>query len=140
VPSRTFTATSNVSGAPEAIWERLQAPKTWENIAGVEEVSSPQFDGGELVGFTFHSSVGANRYKGTATRVSAEEPKKVRWSIATSEIRGWVEVELVDVRIQIGMNVESVSFMASIGFPLIASAIGGGFQQAVDDFAASLES
>jgi hypothetical protein len=38
-------------------------------------------------------------------------------------------------RVEVTMHLESVSMMASLGFPFIASAIANGFQQTVDHFA-----
>ncbi len=128
-----------------AVWDRLQVPATWEGISGVDSVFEPRHDeSGQLVGFKFHSTAVGRQYEGTATPGSREHQTSLTWDIATSEIKGWVRVDLQPLddrtRIDVSMHVESVSMMASFGFRFIAAAIANGFQETADHFAESMES
>jgi carbon monoxide dehydrogenase subunit G len=128
----------------DEVWDRLQVPETWEGISGVDSVFEPRHDEpGQLVGFKFTSIAAGRRYEGTATPGPREHEAALTWDIATSEIRGWVRVDLhpddAGTRIQVTMHVEAVSMMASFGFPFIAAAIANGFQETADHFAQSME-
>ncbi len=143
VPAQTFSATASTRARPPTIWKRLQAPETWNAVQGVDEVFDPQFDDGKLVGFKFHSTAAGRKYIGTATPGPREREKSLQWEIATSELKGWIRVELepdgTATTIHVTMHVESVSFMASLGFPLITGAIASGFQETADQFARDLD-
>lgn len=145
MPSQTFTASASTDTPSSVAWKRLDLSETWEAITGVDEV----FDEvrgpiGQLQGFKFHSSLGGQRYVGSATPNGRVEGKSLSWDIHTPEIQGSITVALGDenalsTRVEVTMRVESVSLMAGMVFPLIAAAIGNGFQDTVQDFAASLE-
>jgi hypothetical protein len=112
VPGQTFTANAPTTASPANVWARLQVPATWEGISGVDR-PGPR-----------------------------EHEVSLTWDIATSEIKGWVRVDLqplnAGTRVEVTMHVESISMMASFGFPFIASAIANGFQQTVEHFAAGM--
>jgi carbon monoxide dehydrogenase subunit G len=144
VPGQTFTASASTTATVEEVWNRLQAPETWESISGVDSVFEPRHnESGQLVGFKFTSTAAGRRYEGTATPGRREHEASLTWDIATSEIKGWVRVDLhpddAGTRIQVTMHVEAVSMMASFGFPFIAAAIANGFQETADHFAQSME-
>lgn len=143
MPADTFTASSTTAVPVDRAWQRLQVPETWEAITGVDDVVLPRFDGDDLVGFDFHSTAAGRRYRGTARPGPRTEQRSLQWDIATPDLRGWVKVDLAPTDggtgIEVTMRVESVSVMASLGFPLIAGAIAGGFQETVDTFARGLE-
>jgi carbon monoxide dehydrogenase subunit G len=125
------------------VWERLQVAATWEGISGVDSVFEPRHDeSGQLAGFKFHSTAAGRQYAGVARPGPREREVSLTWDIATSEIKGWVRVDLqpldAGTRVEVTMHVESISMMASFGFPFIASAIANGFQQTVDHFAAGM--
>lgn len=143
MPGQTFTGHSVVRAATPEIWDALDQAATWEGITGVDRVYDESRDeSGRLAGFRFDSTAAGRKYIGTAKPGPRVEGKSLSWDIATSEIKGRVTVDLAgegeDTRIDVTMRVESVSMMASLGFPMIASLIGNGFQKSVDDFAASL--
>jgi carbon monoxide dehydrogenase subunit G len=145
VPGQTFTASASTTASSGAVWDRLQVPETWEGISGVDSVFEPRHDeSGQLVGFKFRSTAVGRQYEGTATPGPREHEASLTWNIATSEIKGWVRVDLGPgndgTRIEVTMHVESVSMMASFGFRFIAAAIRDGFQETADDFARSMES
>jgi carbon monoxide dehydrogenase subunit G len=143
VPGQTFTANASTTASVGAVWDRLQVPATWEGISGVDSVFEPRHDeSGQLVGFKFHSTAVGRQYEGTATPGPREHQSSLTWDIATSEIKGYVRVDLQPLdngtRIEVAMHVESVSVVASFGFRLIAAAIANGFQETTDHFAAGL--
>lgn len=143
MPGQTFTANALATASIADVWKRLQVPATWEGISGVDSVFEPRHDeSGQLAGFKFHSTAAGRQYAGVATPGPREHEASLTWDIATSEIKGWVRVNLQPMddgtRVEVTMQVESVSMIAAFGFPLIASAIARGFQQTVDDFAASV--
>jgi carbon monoxide dehydrogenase subunit G len=144
MPGQTFTASASTRATVGAVWDRLQVPETWEGISGVDSVFEPRHDeSGQLVGFKFTSTAAGRRYEGTATPGPTEHEASLTWDIATSEIKGWVRVDVhpddTVTRIQVTMHVEAVSMMASFGFPFIAAAIANGFQETADHFAESME-
>lgn len=144
VPSQTFEASATTSASPSAIWEQFQIPSTWEGITGVDEVLEPELDDDRLTGFEFASTAAGKRYIGRARLGESSPGESLKWDITTTEIRGWIRVDLAreadGTRISVAMRVESVSVMAAFGFPLIAGAIASGFQETVDEFAAGLAS
>jgi carbon monoxide dehydrogenase subunit G len=145
VPGQTFTANASTTASVPTVWERLQVPATWEGISGVDSVFEPRHDkSGQLAGFKFLSTAAGRQYVGVARPGPRVHESSLTWDIATSEIKGWVRVDLqpleAGTRVEVTMHVESVSMMASFGFPFIASAIANSFQQTVDHFARSMGS
>ncbi len=140
---KTFTASAPTTASVGEVWDRLQIPETWEGISGVDSVFEPRHDeSGQLIGFKFHSTAVGRQYEGTASPGPREHESSLTWDIATSEIKGWVRVDLRPdngTRIEVTMHVESVSMMASFGFRFIAAAIANGFQETADHFARSIE-
>ncbi|MEX1037515.1 MAG: SRPBCC family protein [Acidimicrobiia bacterium] len=144
MPGQTFTASASTTASIVEVWDRLQVPETWEGISGVDSVFEPRHDdSGQLVGFKFHSTAVGRQYEGTATPGAREHQSSLTWDIATSEIKGWVRVDLEALddgtRIDVTMHVEALSIMASFGFRFIAAAIANGFQETADHFAQSME-
>lgn len=142
VPSQTFRAAASTTADPAEVWARMQRPETWKAIPGVDDVFDPEIRDYELVGFQFHSTAAGRRHTGRAAPGPRVVGEKLTWDITTTDIRGTVTVDLVPIdtgtRIEVTMQVESVSLIASIGFPVIAGAIAGGLQEAADQFAVSV--
>lgn len=137
---------SAITDAPiDVVWKRFDDPQTWEGIAGVDrvfdELRDPQ---GRLAGFKFNSTAARKNYVGTAVPGPRRHGHELTWDIKTTEIRGRITVATEEAgggtQIAVTLEVQPVSMMASIGFPLIAGTISKGFQQTVDDFASSLAS
>ena len=125
------------------VWEALGLPATWEAIPGVDRVVDPIFDdSGILAGFSFESAVGGRRYNGRAIPAGREEGRMIGWDISTPEIRGRILVGLAPAgdltRVDVRLDVEGVGMLGSIFFPVIASAIGSGFADTVEEFVAAL--
>jgi carbon monoxide dehydrogenase subunit G len=145
MPSQTFTGAATANASIDSVWEALNQAATWEAINGVEDVFDEQRESaGRLVGFKFRSTAAGKQYVGTATPGPRVEGKTLAWNIATSEIQGTIRVDLEadgpGTRIDVDMHVASVSMLARFGFPIIASVIGKGFQETVEDFASRLGS
>lgn len=140
---QSFEHSATTPADVDEVWEALGLPATWEAIPGVDRVVDPVFDdSGSLVGFSFESAVGGRRYNGRATPAGREEGRMIGWDISTSEIRGRVLVGLAPAgdltRVDVRLDVEGVGILGSLFFPVIASAIGSGFTDTVEEFVAAL--
>ena len=143
MPDQTFHHSVTTSTDVDTVWNALDQPATWEAIPGVDRVTDPVIDeAGRLQGFAFESFVGGKRYVGRASPADREEGRLMAWDIVTSEIRGRVTVDLEPVdegtRVGVGLGVEGVGLMGSLFFPVIASAIGSGYPDTVEQFVDSL--
>lgn len=143
MPAQSFAASATADAPSDLVWEMLDQSGTWQGITGVDEVfDETRGQAGRLEGFKFYTTLGEKRYVGTAAHGSRVEGESLTWNIETPEIRGSITVALAtsntNTDVEVTMRVESVSMMASVAFPFIASAIGKGFQATVDDFVAGL--
>lgn len=140
---QTFQGSAVAATSLEEVWAKFDDPGTWEGIAGVDRVYDELRDpNGRLAGFKFDSTAVGKTYLGKATPGPRHEREILTWDIKTSEIRGKIIVKTEEsgggTRISVVLEVQPISMMASIGFPLIAGTISRGFQETVDDFAACL--
>jgi hypothetical protein len=145
VPSQTFSHRALSTATVDEAWEKLDHPETWEAIGGVERVFDPEVDGeGRLRRFSFDTVAAGRKYVGEATPHRRVEGEVMAWDIENPEIRGTITVALRPVEsgteIQVTMEVHSVGFLSSMLFPVIATAIGSGLGNTVDEFARQLES
>lgn len=143
VPSQTFTHTALAAAQVERVWEALDRPDTWEGISGVDRVFDPAIDEqGRLRGFSFETTAGGRGYIGTATAHHRAEREVIAWRIESSEVRGFIRVSLSPVEagtsVTVNLEVESAGVMSAILFPVISGAIGRGFPETVERFAAEL--
>lgn len=141
MPTQTFehSATARIDTAE--VWKAFDRPDTWEGIAGIDRVFDPDFDGeGRLRGFKFDTIAAGKRYVGTATPEGRVDGRMIAWRIRNSEVVGTTTVTLEPAPsgtlISVKLTVESVGFLSSMFFPVVASAIGNGLPRSVDDFAA----
>ena len=143
MPSQSFQH-SCVAAAPVArVWAALDDPKSWEAISGVDRVMNHRVDEkGHLQGFLFESVAAGKKYEGRATPAGREPQKMMAWDIETSEMRGRVMVSLAPLegqtRVHVTLRAESIGMLSAVFFPIIASAIGEGFPDAVEEFARTL--
>ena len=143
MPSQSFQH-SSIAAAPVArVWAALDDPRSWEAISGVDRVKNPVTDAeGHLKGFSFESVAAGKKYQGRATPAGREPQKMMAWNIETSEMRGRVMVSLAplerETRVHVTLRAESVGMLSAVFFPVIASAIGEGFPEAVEEFARTL--
>lgn len=145
MPERSFQHAVTTSTSISTVWGALDEPKSWEAIPGVDRVVNPTVDpSGRLRGFSFESVVGGRTYLGRATPAGREHEILMAWDIRTTEIKGRVTVGLNPTddgtRVFVDLRVEGVGVLGSVFFPVIASAIGGGFVGAVEDFVQGLDS
>jgi hypothetical protein len=120
------------------VWRALDDPVTWESVPGVDRVVDPIVDhAGRLRGFGFESVVAGKTYRGEATPAGREDQKLIAWDIRTSELRGRVMVALSGLgegtRVYVSLHVEGTGMLGSLFFPVISSAIGGGFHETVEE-------
>jgi carbon monoxide dehydrogenase subunit G len=143
VPSQTFTHQARTNASVDEVWEALDQPRTWEAIGGVDRIVDPRIDEkGRLMGFSFETIAAGRRYVGEATPHERVEGETMAWAIRNQEIRGVTRVDLESgeggTAITVTLQVESAGLLASMFFPVIATAIGHGLPRSVDTFAASL--
>jgi carbon monoxide dehydrogenase subunit G len=143
VPDQRYQHSATTPAAIDEVWQALEMPTTWEAIPGVDRVVDPVIDeSGRLLGFSFESAVGGRRYNGTATPAGREVGRMIGWHISTSEIQGRISVGLAPegeaTRVDVSLEVEGVGILGSLFFPVIASAIGGGFTETVEEFVGGL--
>ena len=140
VPRQQFSHTAFAAAPRLVVWASLDRPETWEAISGIDRVFDSTVDEqGRLQGFTFDTEVAGKRYRGTATPSRRVEGSAMGWNVRNSEIKGVIDVALADkevgTNVTVALDVENVSFMSGMFFPVIASAIGNGLPAAVEVFA-----
>jgi len=143
MPGQTFQHAAVTPLPLSNVWESLDEPATWEAIPGVDRVIDPVVDAaGRLRGFSFESDVGGRKYLGKATPARREEGRLIAWNIDSSEIRGKVAIEIgpddQGTKVEVRLDAEGAGMLGSLFFPVIASAIGGGFAATVEEFVAGL--
>lgn len=143
MPDATFQHSAITTTRAAQVWRTLDRPETWEAIPGVDRVLDPIIDDeNRLRGFAFETGVGGRVYRGQARPAAREEERLMAWEISSSEIRGQVivavEPQSDGTRVDFRLEVEGAGFLGSLFFPAIASAIGGEFEQTVEDFVGSL--
>lgn len=144
MPSQTFRHSAH-SAAPQAsVWASLDEVETWERIPGVDSVvSSERDEAGALKSFSFQAMVGGRPYLGRATLLERTEPERVSWRIESPDLGGSVAVGLAPdgagTTVTVELTVTVDGFLASMFFPVITGALGRGFPEAVEEFAASFQ-
>lgn len=143
MPGKTFQQSAIAEASIDRIWDALNDSKSWESIPGVDRIVDSVVDPeGQLQGFTFESVAAGKKYLGRALPAGREREKMMAWDIETSEVRGRIIVSLSwaehRTRVDVNLRMESVGVLASVFFPVIASAIDDGFPRAVEDFARGL--
>ena len=124
------------------MWDELGLAETWENIIGIERVVEPHYDeDGQLQSFGFETTIGGRPYRGSARVSERVEGEKLAWSIQSPDVTGAIEVDLADhddgTLITIALTLTMEGFLAAMFFPMVIQALGRGFPEAVEDFAAS---
>lgn len=146
MPSQTFSASSRTSAPIHEVWGALDRPQTWQAIGGVDRVFDPKIDDqGRLQGFSFETVAGGKPHIGTARPLQRVEGSTMAWSVKSPEVRGTTTVDLENdgdgdgdgTLVTVTVHVESVGFLSSMFFPVIAGALGKGLPTAVEEFAAS---
>ena len=144
MPSESFTHIAIARAPVERVWETLDEPSTWEEIGGVDRVLDPVIDPeGRLRGFSFEVKAAGKKYLGFAKPHERTEGELMSWNVDTTEVRGITRVALEPAangtEITVTLEVESKGLLASMFFPVIASAIGNGLPRSVEEFARQFE-
>lgn len=138
----SHTVTSPASNLDVA-WARMQDPATWATIAGISEVSNPQFDvGGNLTGYLFTAVVAGKEYAGKGEVRLSSRPTDMVVYISTSEIAGHIKASLAPsshgVRVTVGLDLQTRGLLSGMMFPLITGAIRTALPDQVEQFASNL--
>jgi hypothetical protein len=142
VPSQTLTHGAVTAAERAQVWDALDRAETWENIIGIERVIEPHRDeDGHLQSFRFETTIGGRPYRGLARVAQRVEGEKLAWSIQSPDVTGAIEVDLADsnggTMVSVSLTLAMDGFLAAMFFPMVVQALGRGFPQAVEDFAAS---
>ncbi len=121
----------------------LQEPETWAAIGGVHSINAARYDGtGGLAGFDFAVSIGGSKHQGVASRTLWVPRQSMVMAVESAQLEGQIEVELEPLaggsRVEVTMTIRPMSVLATMAFPMITKAVGGGFATAVERFVASL--
>jgi hypothetical protein len=142
VPSETFAYTALANVAPQQVWEALQRVETWAGLGGGGNVFDPTLDEHGLAGYRFTAEVGGRPYQGRARRLSVRTVEAMTMEIETSDLKGILDIRVEPwdsgSRLIVELAAHSKGFRASLLFPIIAAAIGGGLPRNVDAFVDSL--
>lgn len=143
VPSDTYNHIAHSPMPKPHVWANLQQAESWRAIGGISEIRDAKYDGGELRGFNFISSVAGTPYRGIATKVSSVTGEAMSIDIETSELTARLDVKLSEVEadgthLDVAMTLRSKSFLASMMWGLISVSVGSGLgarvQEMVDSF------
>lgn len=130
VPTDTFAHTTVVDHPRSFVWSQLQKPDTWKSMGGIDEISDPETSDGQLLGFRFVSRVGGMAFPGTARTTESDPTQTMIVEVDTSELRAELRVELGDVatgtQLDVGMDLTSKGFLASMMWGMVASSVGAG--------------
>lgn len=144
MPKDEFSHTATANATPQEVFDVLDEPTTWEQIGGVDRVTDAVVDAeGRLQRFGFEVRAAGKSYVGVATPHIRVEDELMAWDVDTSEIKGTTSVALrplgESTEITVTLEVESKGILASMFFPVIASAIGSGLPRSVEEFTTRFE-
>ena len=146
MPSTQFShaALSSAAGIDTA-WTGLQRTDTWATIAGIQDISRPDFDAsGNLEAFLFNAVVAGKTYPGKANVRLSSRPTDMVVAISTSEIMGQIATNLSanhsGVTVHVTLDLQSRGLLSTMMFPVIAAAVNDGLPHQIEQFAAQLSS
>ena len=144
VPKDEFSHTATANASPREVFNVLDEPMTWEQIGGVDKVTDAVVDAeGRLQRFGFEVRAAGKTYVGRATPHMRIEDELMAWNVDTTEIKGTTSVALrpagESTEVTVTLEVESKGLLASMFFPVIASAIGSGLPRSVEEFTTRFE-
>ena len=143
VPTDTFEHTTVVEHPRSYVWNRLQDPETWKSMGGIDEISDAETADGELLGFRFVSRIGGMSFPGTAHTTTSEPEKAMIVDVDTSELGAVLRVILSDdddgTRLEVGMDLTSKGFLASMMWGMVAASVGAGLPDRTAALVASFD-
>lgn len=139
MPRSTFRHRAVTPATPPEVWERLQDPAVWADVAGVGETSGHRHADGLLRGFDFTAHVAGVAYRGRADVDSALEAESMVLAIRSNELTGTISVDILsaefDTALDVAMTMQPAGFVGSMVFPLVSGAVESGFPDAVERLA-----
>ena len=140
MPSATYSHSTTTDASLDEAWLALQQPGLWAQLAGLSEVTDTAFlDDGTLQSFRFVVAVAGQKYRGDATTISHSVNEDIALRVVSSELEGTLAVTLepADHSTELTVNIALTpkSFLATIFFPAISSAVGNGMAELVDALA-----
>src|SRR5690606_10693548 len=142
MPTETFRHTAHSDAPPATVWEALDEEETWSKIPGVDRILSAERDAsGDLQAFSFEANVGGRAYVGRATIAERSVADGMLERSQTLDLGGRFGVDSQPegdgTLLAVEVMVQGDGFLAAMFFPVITAALGRGFGEAVEDFAAS---
>lgn len=142
MPTATFRHQARAAADATSVWERLQNPATWGDVAGIDSTSDHVFDGDHLTGFRFTATVAAVPYRGTARVTESTPGRSMSLSIRSSELHGTITVHLSGAGdatdLAVTMTMQPAGFVGPVVFPLVTRAVENGFASSVERLAGSM--
>lgn len=145
MPNATFTHEVHVSRSQDEVWSVLQDPASWEAIGPVQDVWDPEHDDeGTLLGYSWATSIGGKQYDGTGETREHDRPSRFVIDLDAGEMAGTISVNLESgnpggTDLKVDLDVRSQGMLSSVFFPAIRQAIGSGFPDQMDSFAAKID-
>lgn len=144
VPNQHFEHSITIATDREIAWAHLQEARTWEALAGIDEVHNVKHDvDGQLVSYEFVAIAGGRRYPGLATVAERSRPDRLVLRIDSSEIDGSITVDFHEdspLEMRVALYLNSKGLLSTMFFPVVAASVGSGFPKQVDEFAARVSS
>lgn len=142
MPEASYQHRAATTASIPHIWARLQDPRTWATVAGVDGTSDHAFDDDLLTGFRFTTSIAGVSYRGTA-RVTESRPKEaMTLSIRSTELTGIITIALMadnsGSNLEVTMTMRPAGILGSMVFPAVTAAVSGGFEDSVERLAAEI--
>lgn len=140
MPSATYSHSTTTDATVDEAWLALQQPALWAQLAGVSEVSDTAFLGdGTLQSFRFVVAVAGQKYQGEAANIRHTVNEEIALRVDSSEMEGTLSVALQpstrSTELTVNIALTPKSFLATIFFPAISSAVGSGMAELVDRLA-----
>lgn len=130
VPTDSFEHTIVVQHPRSFVWNQLQDPDTWKSMGGIDEISDAEVADGELLGFRFVTRIGGMSFPGTARTTTSDPHRAMIVDVDTTELGAVLQVTLSDeddgTRLEVGMDLTSKGFLASMMWGVVASSVGAG--------------
>lgn len=142
MPTTSFQHRAATPASPELVWERLQNPDVWAEVAGADETSEHVFDGGQLRSFRFSAAVGGIRYHGQARVTEARPHRTMTLSVDTNEVKGGIQVAIVPssdgTMLDVVMTMRPNGIVGTMVFGVVSSAVSNTLADSVERLAASM--
>lgn len=142
MPEASFQHRAVTPAHPGHVWIRLQDPKMWATVAGVDQTSDHAHDGELLIGFRFATSIAGVTYRGTARVTETRHEETMVLGIRSSELTGAIGVVLgpdpTGTALEVTMQMRPAGIMGTIVFPVVTSAVSNGFVDSVERLAVQL--